>query len=221
MTRRSLLPALVLVTLAGCATRSTAPQAVVVLAPDATSPVAAVQRFEWVFDHSSLETVAGLLTEDFLFGSTATDPTGSTDRWAKDRDSTLLALRAMFDGVRGHGLPAVVSLELDRNLVAIDDPRPGRSPSHHQLVFARTSLRIEDLEAGVQRLDGSLVFVLTRGDSAAIPPDQGAGSDPGRWWIERIEELIPVTLDSTPGPAVRWGDVLARYLRRVPRSSGT
>lgn len=208
-----------LASVAGCATRSTAPVIVGDPPPEATSPVGAVQRLHWAFDHGDADVVAGLLTTDFVFGAVVTEADGFLRHQAHDRATTLLALRAMFEGVPGESTPASVSLGIDRELVAHDDPRPGRSPIHHQIIFTPSTLRLEDSRVGARVIIGGLGFVLARGDAAAIPPGQPAIAS--QWWIEQIEEAVLVEV-GTPGTAARpmtWGDLFALYLERAAKTT--
>lgn len=217
--------AIALVALAGCATRSTGPQVIIEPAPDATSPIAAAQRLHWAFEHGDADIVAGLLTTDFSFGAIVTEANGSTRHQQHDRATTLLALRAMLEGVPGESTPATISLEIDEPLVVRDDPRPGRSTTYHKIIFTPSTLRLEDSRDGARVIAGGLAFVLARGDAAAIPPDQPGGGDPSRWWIEQIEEAGLVEVDdplATPGVAARrmyWGDLLALYRERAAGTS--
>lgn len=217
--------AIALFALAGCSTRSTAPVVIDDPPPDATSPTAAAQRLRWAFEHGDADVVAGLLTADFSFGAVVTEANGSTRHQQHDRATTLLALRAMFEGVPGKSTPATVSLEIDDPLIVRDDPRPGRSTTYHKIIFTPSTLRLEDSRDGARVIVGGLAFVLARGDAAAIPPDQPGGGDPSRWWIEQIEEAGLVEVDdplATPGVAARrihWGDLLALYRERAAGTS--
>lgn len=211
--------AIALVALAGCATRSTGPQVTIEPAPDATSPIAAAQRLHWAFEHGDADMVAGLLTADFVFGAVLTGTDGIPRRQVYDRATTLLALRAMFEGVPGESTPATVSLEIDEPLVVRDDPRPGRSTTYHKIIFTPATLRIADARDGARVIVGGLGFVLARGDAAAIPPDQPA--IPSHWWIEQIEESVPVEVGTPSSTALptQWGDLLALYADRAARTS--
>jgi hypothetical protein len=226
----SFLLAIALVVLAGCATRATAPVVVEDPPPDATSPIAAVQRLHWAFDHGDADVVAGLLTTDFSFGAIVTESNRSTRRQESDRATTLLALRAMFEGVPGESMPASVSLDIEAELTVREDPRPGRSPIHHKIIFTPATLWLEDPRAGARVIVGGLGFVLVRGDAAAIPPDQPPL--PSRWWIEQIEEAVPVAVDDRPARprpgaelpakaarAMQWGDLLATYSAHAEKAS--
>ena len=215
MMRRLASLTLALVALAGCATRATGPVVPADPPPDATSPIAAAQRLHWAFDHGDADVVAGLLTTDFSFGAMVTEPDGSSRHQHHDRATTLLALRAMFEGVPGKSIPATVSLEIAEDLVVRDDPRPGRSTTYHKIIFTPSTLQLWDPRDGARVIVGGLGFVLVRGDAAAIPPGQPA--NPSQWWIEQIEESVLVEVGS-PGVEARrmqWGDLLALYIERA------
>lgn len=218
--KHSMLLALALVALSGCATRATAPQGIVEAAPDANSPIAAAQRLHWALEHGDADMIAGLLTTDFSFHAILNPPDGSWHAQSHDRAATLLALQAMLEGVPGKSSPAIASLEFDRALTAEDDTRPGRSPLVHKIIFAPATFRLEDSRDGARVVVGALAFLLARGDVAAIPPGQPA--IPTQWWIETIYESAPIEVGlpgSLPARPARWGDLLALYLARAAGNS--
>src|SRR5262249_41284986 len=109
--------------LAACDTaRTLVPQA----PPVADSPAGAVRVFESAFDRRDLGAVDALLPDDWQLLSVDQDSAGNPTPIAWSRDSMLVALRAMFQGVPGVSAPAEVHVTLDRDLIPVPDARPGR-----------------------------------------------------------------------------------------------
>jgi hypothetical protein len=170
----------------GCSTEIVAPPPVDE-PPAASSPAGAVQRFAWGFNHKDVEVVSGLLSDDFQFISAGTDSAGNPLRTPPyDRSWFLEALAALADS------SSTVSFAVDQNLVPFPDSRPGKVSKFHKQVrtWVDGKVRFTDPSRMVE-ITGSLLFFLTRGDSAAIPQqliDRGLKPDSTRWWLDRMED---------------------------------
>ena len=97
------------------------------VAPAASTPVGAVQRLARAFDHSDLDAVRELLSEN----ATMHGAVGGF-RWnlVSDlmlREDLIIALASMFNGVQGVSAPARATLTLDRNLIPFADTRADHS----------------------------------------------------------------------------------------------
>src|SRR5262249_50565993 len=83
-----------------------------------------------------------------------------------------------------------ISLQLDQNLIAQPDSRPGKQDTtYHQEIVTAVVLRIKTDEEDFQ-VTGAARFFMVRGDSAIIPAElvaRGFHADPGRWYIQRWE----------------------------------
>ena len=170
---------------AGCSTKIVAPPPVDE-PPAASSAAGAVQRFAWGFDHKDVEVVRGLLSDDFLFITSGTDSAGNPSRAPYDRSWFLVALAALGDS------SSTVSFIVDQNLVPFPDTRLGKVSKYHEQIrtSVHASVRFTDPNGNVE-ITGNLLFFLTRGDSASIPPEligRGAKPDSTRWWLDRIED---------------------------------
>ena len=189
MTRRhplvNLVPgAFLLAVLAGCATTLVAPAD---QPPAASSATGAVSRLAWGLSHKDVGIVRGLLTDDFVFLSAATDSAGNASRDSLGgRSWFLAALAALTDS------SSSVSFVLGPNLLAFHDSRPGRDPKWHKQVRAPVHVMIHGSGTiGSYDLTGNALFFVTRGDSAAIPQQQralGVKPDSTRWWLDRYED---------------------------------
>jgi len=160
----------------GCATKIVAPPPVDE-PPAASSPAGAVQRFAWGFNHQDVEVVGGLLTDDFQFSSAATDSAGNpTTEQRGDRSWFLASLAALRD-------TSTAYWAIDEKLLPFPDSRPGKNPRFHKQIRTNVLGRLVEI-------NGDLLFFLTRGDSAAIPPElvsRGVRPDSTRWWLDRLE----------------------------------
>jgi hypothetical protein len=168
----------------GCATTTVAPPPVDG-SPAASSPAGAVQRFAWGFNHKDVDVVGGLFTDDFQLISAGTDSAGNPTRNPTgDRPWFLVALAALRDS------SSAVSFVLDRFPLPFPDTRPGKDPRVHKQIRSSVDAKVLFPGGGVE-VTGSLLFFLTRGDSAAIPPElaaRGTKPDSTRWWIDRLED---------------------------------
>ena len=171
--------------LVGCSTRVVAP-APAEEPPAASSAAGAVSRLAWGFSHKDLDVVRGLLADDFLFITAATDSAGNPTSVPNDRTWFLAALAALMDS------SSTVSFVLDGNLVAFPDSRPGRNPTWHRQVRTPVHVVIRGSGSiGDFDVTGNALFFAIRGDSAAIPQElraRGAMPDSTRWWLDRYED---------------------------------
>ena len=197
--------------------------------PAASSPAGAVQRLGWAFDHRDIGAVAGLLAADLQFQTFETDSAGNAPALVQwPRDSVLVALRSLFDGVPGVSGPATVKLSLDANLLPFPDTRVGKNAKWHKTVRSSADLRVADPASGSRfEVTGYLLFYLTRGDSAAIPADQaalGARADSSRWWIDRLDDetlggigVHAEPAQTNPSHQFTFGQILRFYLDHTRR----
>jgi hypothetical protein len=194
---RAIAPALVALLLTsgslGCSsTKTVAPSAGTGPAPD--SPANAVHRIEWTWnrlDPSALD----LVTEDFVFALAEGDSAGQPwhgSPWT--RAVEVAALTRMFDTTAAVPRMRQLTLQLDRTMIALPDPRPGKNNKWHRTIRSHVDLTAKlDISGGldVWIVTGNALFFLVRGDSAAIPPElfaRGVRPDSTRWWVERWED---------------------------------
>jgi len=152
-------------------------------APTPDSPQSLLRLFEWCYNSRNVERYRELFTEDFRFVFSSLDPAGSGYRdypWAREDEITYFS--ALINGGGPDRPPATsLNLHLDRNLIVLDDPRPGKGGRWHKKV--RTSVTLS--------ITGFASFFAVRGDSASIPSDliaRGFQPDSTRWYIERWED---------------------------------
>jgi hypothetical protein len=203
--------------LAGCShsTIATAPPADT--PPAATSPSGAVKRFEWAMEQGDVNTITGLVAEDFQLYSAGVDSAGTPTRTGpQDRAWFLAAISAMLDGVPGLYGPGKVSLRLDQNLIAFPDTRSGHSPRVHKQLRTAIDLIVRDASArSSYEVAGSLVVFVTRGDSAAIPPGllaRGVKADSTTWWFSGLEDdTIAGPEPPLPSKGLSFAQLLERY----------
>lgn len=154
------------------------------IAPVASTPQAAVRRFEWAFDHRDAHMLEGLLTSEAEFTSFANGTSGPIEEvWSRDR--LLATVRGLFDGDPTRA-PAAVSIELDLEpeLISLPDPRFGSDPSLDRVVRVHAHLRVTHAEGGVSDVMGRFQIGLTRGG--------GVGTVPSSRW--QIRDLMDETV---------------------------
>jgi len=205
--------------LSSCARHPTSPPSATT-APEAVSPTAALQAFQWRVLNREPDGIAGLVAEDFRLGlvdldSTGTPPVDTTRASVERRTGFLAAWRNLLVGAPARPPAAHVLLDLDPNFVAIGDMRPGKDPRVHQDVSTACEFQVIGDEGNLYQSHALLRFHLVRGDSVAIPPDQGslgAARDSTRWWIEGVDdESLPGPANPQPTHAVRFAELLALY----------
>lgn len=191
---RAALPLMMLALVLGSCSKTVAPQPA--MPPAANSPVHALERLTWSWNHRDAGVYAGLLTADFEFVSSSSDSTGSVgDLWT--RESEVFVVGRMFDAAPSFAHFAhldQLSVALGRRGSDLPDPRPGKDPRVHRMVVVSMTVAANgNVGLGDESLlaDAPSAFYLVRGDSAVIPPDQlaaGVQPDANRWWIERWED---------------------------------
>jgi hypothetical protein len=154
--------------------------------PEATSPTGTIRLLQWCWNRRQLDPYLALFTDDYRAGCVGTDAP------VLSRYHEFLAARTLFDRIRG------IRLDFAGKLVALPDPRPGKTATWHQVVSARTRMMLVERGGHLQWIDEGVAFFLVRGDSALIPPDlaaEGFRPDTSRWFIERWEAYgIPAEL---------------------------
>jgi len=158
----------------------------------ATSPASAVRLFEWCWDHRNLDRYRELISDDFLFACAPADSAGGAfPGGALTRFDEIESARHLFVGAGTRPRANSITLQLDQNLVAERDGRPGKgNTTYHQAIVTWYMLRIET-DADDFQVTGAARFFLTRGDSALIPADLvalGFRPDSTCWYIERWED---------------------------------
>jgi hypothetical protein len=160
--------------------------------PNPTRPDQIIRLFEWCWDHRSINDYEEVFTDDFLFAFASTDSAGRAFQGAVlTRTDEIETARHLFVG-GGTSPPAnSVSLQLDQNLFALQDTRPGKKDTtYHREIITSVVLRIDTDEDNFQ-VTGDARFFVVRGDSALIPQDlqdRGFRPDKDRWYIERWED---------------------------------
>jgi len=188
--------------------------------PLANTPEGPVRLLEWCWNRRDTTAYRGLFTSDFKFVFHSLDSAGNRfPGRALVRDLELAAARAIFvTGTTTEPPPLDIRLTFDPNLVALPDPRPGRSARAHRMIAVPLLLRLEQPDIEVT---GGARFYLVRGDSAAWPPGvaHGPGPDSTRWWVERWEDETlgdPGLSLAMPGGTTPFGRVKVFYLEAPP-----
>jgi hypothetical protein len=223
---RMLAPALLALAAFGCsATKSVAPPPVDPH-PSRDTPAGVVKRLEWDWQHLDAADYATLLTGDFRFVPAAGDSAGSgwTNENPWNREIERLVTTRMFDPAPSEP-PSVndLVLNLDRTMISLPDPRPGKHPKWHRTIRTHVDLKVEvGLGGGsidAQIVTGNAFFYLVRGDSAVLTLDQqweGATHDSTQWWIERWEdetlEYGGFTQSPTPTRNLTWAAIKLYFL---------
>lgn len=208
----------------GCSsTKTVAPPADTGPAPD--SPANAVRRIEWTWnrlDPSALD----LVTEDFVFAFAEGDSAGQHWRGSPwTRAVEVAALTRMFDTTAAVPRLRSLALVMDRTMIALPDPRPGKNLKWHRTIRSHVDLTARiDLGGVIEThiINGNALFFLVRGDSAAIPPElfeRGVRPDSTRWWIERWEDETlsdGVALRPEPARLFTLGMLKSMFLPAFP-----
>jgi hypothetical protein len=166
-------------------------------APRPTSPVQALLLLEWCWDHRRVDRYRELFTDNYR--GTCLDPTEPD----VTRDEELDAAQRLF--VRTN----LIQFDFAGALVALPDPRPGKTDPWHKQVSVITRVGVTT-RAQTRWVIDDVAFYLVRGDSALIPPDlidRGIGPDPSRWFIERWEDRgqpAPAVRPGIPGTRISW-----------------
>ena len=219
----------------GCGKQS-APNGVIVLHPPSETPPAqnspdgALRLLEWSYVRKDLAHYRRPFTADFRFIFSDMDSNGAAYRdipWT--RDDELISAAHLFNGGDADQPAATdIRITLDHNFNVIPDNRPGRNPDWHVTITTQVLLHVQLSDGHADDITGSAKFFLTRGDSALIPDDLGASSDPNVWYIDRWEDFtapgsggmskesdFPIRVASPSGiesaGAATWGRLKAVY----------
>ena len=112
---------------------------------------------------------------------------------------------------------ARIALTFDRNLIALPDARPGKSPDVHRSIRTLVELKLDTSDGSTLEVSGFALFYCARGDSVAIPAEErGRGMQPdrSRWWLDRSEDetMPPGGFSGNASRALSLAQVLRLYL---------
>jgi hypothetical protein len=164
-------------------------------APAPSSPANVIKLFAWCWANRDPSLYSEIFTDDYRFQFAANDSAGNAYRdspWIREYE--LSSAQHMFTGGADRPPASDISITIDKLLVGLPDPRPGKNPKWHKSVRTHVDLKITIEENGspsVSSVQGYALFYVVRGDSAVIPPElaaQGFKPDSTRWWIERWED---------------------------------
>lgn len=165
-------------------------------APIPNSPAGVVKLFEWCWQNRDITRYEEIFTDDYRFAFAEGDSAGQPYQTTPyTRETEMLNVGGLFNG-NDQRLPAkTITLNLDKTMISLPDPRPGKDPKWHRSIRTSVDLTV-DLDLGGGSVDkqivtGNALFFLVRGDSAVIPPElvaRGFVPDSSRWWIERWED---------------------------------
>lgn len=156
--------------------------------PNSASQV--VELFAWCWNNRAYQEYTEIFTADFRFQYVDPDSAGSDNRGAfYDRTEELnIALNLFVEGSATSPPARSITLTIERPLIELPDPRPGKTWPWHKSISTDVLLRIDTGEQEFV-VDGRARFFLVRGDSADIPTTLTRFSrDSTRWWIERWED---------------------------------
>ncbi|MFI5372512.1 MAG: hypothetical protein ACHQ52_13215 [Candidatus Eisenbacteria bacterium] len=194
----------------GCGGKSsTAPEPLAGMPPP-DSPSGVLRAFEWAWNQRLPDAYKPLFTADYTFAFAALDTAAhryATTPWSRSDEQIAFANLASS--------AAGITVRFDKTFAVFPDPRPGKSDDlRRKNIRTQVLLTIYLHDGSLINVQGNANFFLVRGDSAAIPPDLGLGSDSGRWYIERWEdETYAGGIGSRIQPAMvtTWGDVKVRF----------
>lgn len=181
-------------------------------APIPNSPAGVVKLFEWCWQNRDISRYEEVFTDDYRFAFAEGDSAGQPYTGTPyTRETELRNVGGVFDGNEERSPAKSISLNLDKTMISLPDPRPGKDPKWHRSIRTSVDLTVEfDLGGGSvdkQIVTGNALFFLVRGDSAVIPPellDRGFVRDSSRWWIERWEdETLQIGSSGAANPALR------------------
>ena len=196
--------------------------------PAPASPEGVVRLVEWCWEHRDLDHYTQVFTDDYRFVFPSADSSGNAfPEHVLRREDELEAAHHLFETGTSELPPARrIRVDLERDLLALPDSRPGRNATWHRVVRSRARLAVETGDRSYRASD-ALRFFLVRGDSALIPPElaaQGFVPDTGRWYLERWEEensdpglatsggpWRPASFATQPTEIVTWGQLKVLY----------
>ncbi|MCC6652244.1 MAG: hypothetical protein IT348_13910 [Candidatus Eisenbacteria bacterium] len=180
-------------------------------APIPSSPAGVVKLFEWCWQNQDIARYEEIFTDDYRFAFAEGDSAGQPyQQTPYTRETELTNVGGLFVGDGDRPAARSVTLNLDKTMISLPDPRPGKDPKWHRSIRTHVDLKIE-IDRGSGSIDaqivvGNALFFLVRGDSAAIPPEliaRGFTRDSTRWWIERWEDETLAEGGSSPAMAER------------------
>ncbi|MFN8589330.1 MAG: hypothetical protein U0704_16180 [Candidatus Eisenbacteria bacterium] len=182
-------------------------------APIPNSPAGVVKLFEWCWQNRDISRYEEVFTDDYRFAFAQGDSAGQPYQLSPyTRETELRNVGGLFNGNEERLAAKSIVLNLDKTMISLPDPRPGKDPKWHRSIRTHVDLTVElDLGGGSvdkQIVTGNALFFLVRGDSAVIPPElvaRGFTPDSSRWWIERWEDetLTEAVSGGVPNGALR------------------
>lgn len=157
--------------------------------PVPSSPRSLMELFKWCWENRAYDEYRQVFTDDFRFFAAYVDPDSASYNRVENREDELAAAKHLFQGGKADEPPANrITLDFSSDLVALPDPRPGKTYPVHQVIQTSVTLSVDtDIESF--RVTGDTRFFMVRGDSAVIPSELGVGPNDQRWYIERWEDL--------------------------------
>jgi hypothetical protein len=212
MTRRTWITLLVLA--AAASSCSKGQQKLVAPAPEpplATSPIEAVRTVESAWKTRADGSLPHLYTEDFEFAFAPGDSAGNpyTNHCWQLEDEVLSSSNCFANA-------SEITLSFQRNLVPLNDDRPGKNATWHKYILTHVDLRVI-LDRGngpeLNEVHGYAKFYLVRGDSAQLTANEMAagGTDSTRWWVQRWEDEtlseFAEAMRTNPTQNQTWGNI--------------
>lgn len=194
-------------------------------APVPNSPSNVIRLFEWCYNNRAIDEYRELFTDDYVFKFAAGDSAGQNRDRPLDREEELETATNLFVGGSDRPPASRIVLDLDKNLFAFADTRPGRNGTWHKTIRTTVTLKVEIGDGSTLEVNGFALFYVVRGDSARIPADlPGATNDAGRWWISGWDdETIPPggisAMRAHPG-ALALSDERGRRITPSAQSAG-
>ncbi len=193
-------------------------------APSPTSPANLVKLFAWCWVNRDPAMYAEVFTDDYRFVFAPNDSAGNPFRdqpWLREDEMSMA--QHLFVGGTDRPPASSIVVNMDNNLIALPDPRPGKDFRVHRSIRASVDVKVTITSADgtpdVQPISGRALFYLVRGDSAVIPAELiklGFKPDSTRWWIERWEdETAGATAPNRARPTLPPGAMPAAGRRRT------
>ena len=170
-------------------------------APSPSTPANVVKLFEWCWQNRAITEYSEIFTADYRFQFAVGDSAGNLYRDRPiTREDELISATNLFVGGTDRSAAAKITLEFDKTLIALSDPRPGTTDSTNKTIRTHVDLNVVidhgDGSTETNQVQGFALFFLVRGDVDGIIPDElkakGFKPDKNRWWIQRWEdETLP------------------------------
>jgi hypothetical protein len=174
-------------------------------APEPSSPTNVIKLFAWCWANRDPSLYREIFTDDYRFIFAPNDSAGtpySGSPWIREYEMSMAT--HMFQGGLDVPPASAITIDVDNPLIALPDPRPGKTLRWHRSVRTYVSLKITVDNNGtpdVSSVTGHALFYVVRGDSAVIPAELGFKPDSTRWWIERWEDETASTSPNFVLPA--------------------